>query len=241
MIQITICDDQKHTITPLHDQLLLYAKEREVDMNIVYFSTPSSLYTYMHNTTVDIIFMDLEFGSQSEDGILWSTKIHREFPHTLVIILTAHENRYKEGYIARAFRFMTKAFEHDEFTKNMDACMDELQLSKTIIIPHLNNTPQIPLNEILYFVAQPGGCEIKTLSTTFFNTDSLKAWEAKMSPGIFFRSHKKYLINLYAIEKLKNHTVLLTNGEQLPVSRRKWTMLKTAYVKFDITMKNRHK
>jgi len=240
MIQITICDDQKNTIGNLENQLRDYAREKLLEINIVYFPTPSALYAYMQQNPVDIIFMDLEFGSKSEDGILWSTKIHQQFPQTLVLILTAYEERYKEGYIAKAFRFMTKTFDYSELCTNMDACMDELKLYKMIMISSHGNTQKIPINEILYFVAQPGGSEIKTLLTTYYCDESLKQWEVKTSPSIFFRCHKKYLVNLNAVSKIKNHTILLTNGEQLPVSRRKWTLLKAAYIRFDIAMKGTH-
>lgn len=177
MLQITICDDNKSTIGNLENLLRTYAAERFLELNITYFLSPSALYAYMCNHTVDIIFMDLEFGSKQEDGILWSTKIHQEFPQSLVLILTAYENRYREGYIAKAFRFMTKPFSQAELYENMNACLDELNL---------------------------------------------------------------YLVNLNAIESIKNHSILLTNGEKLSVSRRKWTLLKSAYMKFDITMKGRN-
>ena len=240
MIQICICDDKKNTIKDLEKQLWVYAQEKSLDINVVYFSTPSTLYTYMkQNNPVNIIFMDLEFGVQSEDGILWSTRIHNEFPQTLVMILTAYEQRYKEGFIARAFRFMTKPFEYEELCKNMDACLEELKLYKIILVSSRGNTQKIPINEILYFIAQPGGSEIKTIQATHYCDDSLKQWELKTSSSIFFRCHKKYLVNLNAITKIKNHSLLLFNGEEIPVSRRKWTALKTAYVRFDIAMKGK--
>ena len=239
MIQICICDDQKNTIKDLEKQLLIYAKEKSLDFHIVYFSTPSTLYAYMQQNPVNIIFMDLEFGLQSEDGILWSTKIHHAFPQTLILILTAYEQRYKEGYVARAFRFMTKPFEYEELCKNMDASLDELKLFNIILISSHGNTQKVPVNEILYFVAQSGGSDIKTLHETHYSDESLKQWELKTSSTIFFRCHKKYLVNLNAITKIKNHSILLSNGEELPVSRRKWTLLKTAYVRFDIAMKGK--
>ena len=240
MIQICICDDQRNTVKNLEKQLLIYAQEKSLDINIFYFSTPSTLYTYMQqNNLVNIIFMDLEFGSQSEDGILWSTKIHHEFPQTLILILTAYEHRYKEGYVAKAFRYMTKPFDYEELHKNMDACLDELKLYKIILVSSRGNTQKIQINEILYFIAQPGGSEIKTIQTTHYCDESLKQWEIKTSSGLFFRCHKKYLVNLNAITKIKNHSILLSNGEELPVSRRKWTLLKTAYVRFDIAIKGK--
>ena len=239
MINIAICDDKKPTIENLDDLLQTYAGEKSLDIEIQYFSTPSALYNYMHLETVDIVFMDLNFGTEHEDGILWATRLHNHFPQTLVIILTAYKDRYKEGYVAKAFRFMTKPFSQEELYENMNACMEEFNLYKALLLVRDGNTQKIPIQDILYFAAHAGGSELKTLYNTYFCEESLLQWEEKVAPNIFFRCHKKYLVNLDAVEQIKNHTIFLKNGEAIPVSRRKWTLLKSAYIKFDITMKGK--
>lgn len=239
MIHIAICDDKKNTTENLEELLLAYTKEKSLDAKILYFTTPSALYKHMGQESVDIVFMDLHFGLEQEDGILWASRIHRHFPQSLVIILTAYEDRYKEGYIAKAFRFMTKPFSQDELYENLNACLEELNLYKTILLLRHGNTHKIPILDILYFAAHSGGSELKTIHTSYLCEESLLQWEEKTAPNIFFRCHKKYLVNLNAIEQLKNHTILLKNGEVLPVSRRKWTLLKSVFIKFDIAMKGK--
>ena len=239
MIHIAICDDKKITTANLETLLQTYTKEKSLDVEILYFLTPSSLYDHMSQNPTDIIFMDLDFGTEQEDGILWATRIHQDFPDTLVIILTAYENRYKEGYVAKVFRFMTKPFSKEELYENMHACLEELDLYKAVRLSRHGNTHKIPIQDILYFAAQSGGSELKTFETYYFCDESLLQWEEKVSPNIFFRCHKKYLVNLNSVEQIKNHTIFLVNGEKLPVSRRKWTLLKSAFIKFDITMKGR--
>lgn len=239
MIHIAICDDKRVTTANLEELLQTYTKEKLLEVNILYFSTPSSLYDHMSQQTIDIIFMDLDFGTEHEDGIMWAKRIHKNFPHTLVLILTAYENRYKEGYIAKVFRFMTKPFSKDELYDNMNACLEELNLYKGVILTRHGKSQNIPTQDILYFAAQAGGSELKTFCSSYFCDESLLQWEEKISPNIFFRCHKKYLVNLNSVESIKDHTILLANGEKLPVSRRKWTLLKYAFIKFDITMKGR--
>lgn len=237
MIQIAICDDKKITTANLDELLKNYMAERLLDTNIVYFLSPSALYNYMSRNPVDIVFMDLDFGSEEEDGILWSTRIHQDFPNTLVIILTAYANRYKEGFIAKVFRFMTKPFTKEELYENMNACLEELNLYQIISISRHGSTKTIPVKDILYFSAYSGGSILKTAETSYFCEESLRQWEDKTSPSIFFRCNKKYLVNLNSVEQIKSHMIFLINGEKLPVSRRKWSLLKTSYIKFDITMK----
>lgn len=237
MIQIAICDDKKITTANLDDLLKGYMTERLLETNIVYFLSPSALYKYMSKNPIDIVFMDLDFGSEEEDGILWSTKIHQDFPNTLVVILTAYANRYKEGFVAKVYRFMTKPFTKEELYDNMHACLEELNLYQIIRISRHGNTKTIPIKDILYFSAHSGGSELKTVETSYYCEESLRQWEDKTSPSIFFRCNKKYLVNLNSVEQIKNHMIFLCNGEKLPVSRRKWSLLKTTYIKFDITMK----
>ena len=239
MIKIVICDDKKITTGNLDALLASYMQEKSLDANIVFFLSPTALYEHMKEHTVDIIFMDLDFGNEQEDGILWSTKIHQEFPRTLVLILTAYEERYKEGYIAKVFRFMTKPFTQEELYENLNACLEELNLYKVIKLTRHGSTHKIPIPDILYFAAHAGGSELKTMEASYFCEESLLQWEQKTSPSIFFRCHKKYLVNLNSVEQIKNHTIVLVTGEKLPVSRRKWTLLKSTYMKFDITMKGR--
>ena len=61
-------------------------------------------------------------------------KIHEEYPDTITLIYTAYEERYKEGYRARAFGFMTKPLTYKEFKYNMDDCISELSDTKKIFI-----------------------------------------------------------------------------------------------------------
>lgn len=239
MIQIAICDDQRSTTEDLETLLPTYANEKMLDINITYFSSPSILYSHMKQTTMDIIFMDLDFGSEAEDGILWSTRIHQDFPQTLVLILTAYEKRYKEGFVAKAFRFMAKPLSKKELYSNLDACLEELNLYKVVILTRHGVTQKIPTKDILYFAARKGGSDLKTVQTSLSCDKYLMQWEYQMPSSIFFRCHKKYLVNFNAIKQIKNHIILLSNGEKLPVSRRKLTLLKAAFMKFDIAMKGR--
>lgn len=234
MIEIAICDDQIQTVDSLQSSLKEYFLKKNKTFHVVTFPVPSALFSYMSKHTVHIVFMDLEFSIKEEDGILWSKKIHDFFPNTLVLILTAYNARYKEGYIARAYRFMTKPLIAQEFAENMDDCLEELLSLKTIDIVRQNVTYQILLKDILYLEAYAGGVAIYTRNTTFYCDESLLYWEKELPVSLFFRCHKKYLVALYHVEKLENHFVLLDNEAKLPISRRKWTAFQKCFIKFNI-------
>lgn len=233
-MNIAFCDDQKNIFDELDKLIVKFNKQNDFQDSLVYFSTPSKLYSYMQTSKIDIIFMDLEFCNTSEDGIVWSKKILKQFPHTIIIILTAYESRYKEGYVARVFRFMTKPIQEKELFENLYACREELQLTQSVSLLQNGIPHEILLKDIFYLSAQSGGSELWTRSNMFSCEKSLLQWEHQLPASTFFRCHKKYLVNLVHVEKFENRVLTLITGEKLPVSRRKWTAFQIAYMKCDI-------
>lgn len=235
MINIAICDDNFAVIEDVKKMIHQYEKNLADTFSISDFSLPSELFLSMQKNSVDIVFLDLEFHQPDYDGILWASRIHAQFPDCLILILTAYEERFREGYIARAFRFMTKPLIYQEFEQNMNACLNELKLHDSISIIQHGTELSIPLKNIIYFSAHFGGVEICTPGNTFYSHESLLQWEQQLEPNAFFRCHKKYLINLAHIHSLDDHMAEMSNLKQLPVSRRKWPLLQSAYIKYDLT------
>lgn len=235
MINIAVCDDNPAAIEDVRKNIWTYETNLEDNFSIHEFFSPLELFTFMQSNPVDIVIMDLEFNNPDFDGILWSSRIHSQFPDSLILILTAYEDRYREGYIARAFRFMTKPLIYQEFEQNMNASLNELKLHDTILISQYGTDISIPLQNIIFFSAHFGGVEICTLGSTFYSNESLLQWEQRLENNAFFRIHKKYLINLAHIHALGDHLVEMSNTRHLPVSRRKWSLLQSSYIKYDLT------
>uniref|UniRef100_UPI004055A866 LytR/AlgR family response regulator transcription factor n=1 Tax=Acetatifactor sp. TaxID=1872090 RepID=UPI004055A866 len=232
-MKIALCDDHKMIADELSTLLYKFDEMNHVKNEFLYFSKPSALFEYMQTESVDLIFMDLEFCDIAEDGILWLKKIKRSFPRTVVIILTAYENRYKEGFEARAFRFMTKPIAEPELFEYLHVSMEELQLIKSIPLKKRGITHNIFVRDILYVSAHFGGSELWTKNELFFGEESLLYWEEMLPDTIFFRCHNKYLVNLTHIVSFQNQMLTLVNGEKIPVSRRKWREFQLAYMRFD--------
>ncbi|MCI5620417.1 MAG: response regulator [Lachnospiraceae bacterium] len=77
-MQIAICDDHEIIAKEIETLIHKFNKIKGLGGDIVYFSKPSNLYEYMEHNDVDLVFMDLEFMDEKEDGILWCKKIHKK-------------------------------------------------------------------------------------------------------------------------------------------------------------------
>lgn len=232
-MHIALCDDQKTISKELSVLIKKFNDENHLENDLIYFSKPSSLYSYMQISPIDIIFMDLEFGDASEDGIEWSKNLRQQFPHTIIIILTAYEMRYKEGYEARVFRFMTKPIQEKELFDYLHTSMEELQLTTMVSLTRRGIPQNICIRDICYFAAQSGGSELWTRTDMYYCEESLLQWEQQLPSAIFFRCHNKYLVNLTHVTEFDHQVLTLVNGEKIPVSRRKWKAFQIAYMKCD--------
>lgn len=232
-MKVIICDDQEIIFEEFKTLLHKFDEINREHSELVYFSKPSLVQDYLQKETADVVFMDLEFCDASEDGILWLKRMKTYFSHTIFIILTAYENRYKEGYEARAFRFMTKPIEERELFDYLSVCMEELQLREKISIMRRGIPHNILIRDICYLTAQSGKSELWTKNDMFFCDESLLQWEQRLSPNTFFRCHSKYLVNMAHVVSFSNHIISLANGEKIPVSRRKWKAFQLAYMKYD--------
>lgn len=232
-MKIIVCDDQKNIFEELKELLKKFDNLYQENSELLYFPKPSLVQEYLQSEPADIVFMDLEFCDASEDGILWLKRMKSGFSHTIFIILTAYENRYKEGFEARAFRFMTKPIEERELFDYLLVSMEELHLRESISIVRRGIPHNILIHDICYLTAQSGKSELWTKNDVFFCDESLLQWEQRLSPNMFFRCHSKYLVNLTHVVSFANQLITLANGEKIPVSRRKWKAFQLAYMKFD--------
>lgn len=228
-MKIAICEDHKIVA----DELTRLIKKYDHSQEIMYFNKPSALFQYMDTSFFDLIFMDLNFESEEEDGIKWLRTINKVHPHTMVIILTAYEERYKEGFEVRAFRFMSKPIIEQELIKYLEAVNTELSQAKSIMIKRKGIEHNLPIHDICYISAQVGGTELWTKKDMFPSEESLLHWANILPANCFFRCHNKYLVNLQHVKNYHQQEILLSTGEKIPISRRRWRDFQKAFMQYD--------
>lgn len=242
ILHIGICDDQAQIMDQLEKSVEGYLAERSISCLIHRFSAPSEVYAYMKKESdsdgglLKLLFMDLQFESEDEDGALWTKMIHDTWPGTLVMILTAYENRYKDGYRARAFRFMTKPLIRQEFEENMEDCLQELGAGVFVYTQKNQCGARIYAGDILY-IKTFSESTIYTKEKRYDSDKSLADWEEELKDCHFYRIHRSYLINLACVTDISaiRHEVFLKGTIRLPVSRRKWSDFKNCFIKFDVS------
>jgi len=103
--------------------------------------------------------------------------------------------------------------------------------NQVILIEEVNKGRLVKTSEILYLEADDNYCRIfLTGKEKILVTKSLKSYEDELSPNIFFRCHKSYLVNISHIKEYvigRNESkIILNDTTSIQVARRRACELK---------------
>lgn len=79
--------------------------------------------------------------------------------------------------------------------------------------------------EVLYLKARRQWCTVYTRNSCFDIRGGISEFEQKLSKD-FLRIHKSYLVNIRMIDMVRRYTAVLQGGQELPVSKNRYTGIK---------------
>lgn len=187
----------------------------------------------------DLIFMDIELLDGNSFEILDQIE-YQNFP---IIFTTAYEDFALKAFKYEAIGYLLKPFAPIDVQKAVAkvanfARNDNSVLSKLASMLKKNITTQnkltvhafdgifiLNIDEIIRIEADGPYCTI--ISKNEKNTlvsKPLKSLEEEMAHPSFFRVHVSHLVNINFVKQLNKEdggTIVLTNGDKIPLSRRK--------------------
>ena len=229
-MRVAVCDDDKIIRNITVRLLQEYSKQMSIDFDIITFASGEELLSY--SGELHIILMDIEMDRM--DGIATTCQLHHRNPDAIVILVTSHVRRFKDGYKVNAYRFMTKPIHRDEFTEYLNDAVAEVLGRKSITLRREGVDVSVSIKGILYISAQQGYTEVWTAKNTYRSENSLVTWEEILDSKLFFRCHKKHMVNISQVENL-SHRIKLKNGDIIEVSRRKQAKLREIYMNYNVS------
>lgn len=229
MLRIAICDDVAEQTVSLQKFIEKYCDAHEVDFDLCMYTSGKALLKDIQK--MDIVFLDIEMPKL--DGIETGRKIQEKNKNCKIIMATCMVDRMKEAFYIEAFRFITKPFAQREVEEALGASIQKVAGAKRLTMYYNWLTHKIPQREIRYIVTYDSYSELLIKDKFFRSEESLTELEAKLDAVLFFRIHRKYIVNMLHITAYENGEVWL-GDVKLPVSRRRKKEFEKAYMEFDI-------
>ncbi|MCI9083668.1 MAG: response regulator transcription factor [Lachnospiraceae bacterium] len=229
MISIGICEDEEKYRRFAGELLRQYFTEKGIDYKQIEYQSAVSFME--QKDSIDILILDIEMEGLS--GIQLKDWLCQEDSETKVLFVSGHMEGMSEAFGKNVYGFLKKPLRKTEFEKYMNRMIEDIEDDRIITIKSINKKLLVKISSIYYFESQHKYSRMVGRYGENFCDEGLIQLEERLRSKDFYRCHKSYLVNLRNIRDVSDH-IRMTNGDMIPVSRRKAKGLEEAYREYVI-------
>lgn len=180
-------------------------------------SAEAFLFQYEEERDFDILLLDIEM--REMNGVELARQVRQGNEGIQIVFITGYPDFMAEGYEVAALHYLMKPVSSEKLCGVLDRAAANLaRAEKRLRVTYDRQTDLVPLSQILYIEAQRQYVLIHTFQGIYRMKKSL-AETAGLLDEFFFRCQKSFCVNLCHVTQIRRGSVLLKNGEEIPVSR----------------------
>lgn len=222
-LNIAICDDDTNDIAIIKKNILQYTIE--TDNNIVvssYFS--SDLLSDYKNHLYQIVLLDIEM--PDINGMELAKQLRDMDDDLFIVFTTSYPEYMYESFEVQPFQFITKPIDYTAISKLFNDIIKKINRnSKSIVIIDTDGEKNfVPLNDLLYISSMKENkshLRYQLTDSSLISKGTLSEVENLLSARGFVSPSRGFLVNLHQIRSINSTRLLLNNGIELPISRRR--------------------
>lgn len=228
MIKIAVCDDNASFITGALKYAISFAiKSANINPEVRFFTNGMTLLEKFQNGEYfDIVILDIDM--PEINGKELAAKLRDIDMSFFLVFITAYTAELANTIPYRINAFISKSNDANICGNELARVFSEYERIKPereIIEVNKNGEMvyiTIPLNSIFWFKFSEKIISMKTILEKYVLSEKTfsKISEKYICKG-FFEVHRNILVNLKKIRSVGESSIVLDNGDQLPLSRRK--------------------
>ncbi len=216
--KIAVCDDCAADSQYLSALAADWARSTGRPAVIKKFSSAEAfLFCYETENDFDILLLDIEMGECS--GVELAKKIRRDNKTVQIVFITGFPDFMAEGYEVSALHYLMKPVAADKLNCVLERAAQNLaKAERRLKVVFDRRTDFIPFSRILYAEAQKQYVVIHTAQESYRTKASLGQIQTELDER-FFKCQRSFLVNLSYVTRIRSGSVLLSSGEEIPISR----------------------
>ena len=229
MIQIAFCDDNQAELQHIRALLRdLHPFDDNYEINI--FSSGEELLK-SDKRPFDLLFLDVQMPEL--DGYETARRIRETDLNTTLIFLTGVAAPTVEVFQVSPFRYLMKQMDDATLQKELTASLEEVARKTQILtVKAGNDLVRINVSSVLYLTISGRWVELVTDRGRQELKMKMNEIHSILAPHGFSFSHKSYLVNFNRVLSVTGSTVIMENGDILPISQPKAKTFKQEFVRF---------
>lgn len=221
VFSIAMCDDSSRALTAFAVALENVFEKCGAKAYIDTFSSPAALSRSMSEKHYDAVFLDIDM--PAVDGITFGINLRAAKDQTRIIYLSGREDRVFDAFAARPFGFIRKGNFANDSADVVRSLLSSCGAKTVEIGTNTGRVVEVDLSSVVYVenVKDRQFFHFSENARTLTVNSTLGSLENLLASYGFIRVHQGYIVNYLYISRLDNASVTLTNGDKIPVSRRK--------------------
>ena len=230
-MRIAVVDDSKEDAGRIVGYLKQFEKENNLIFQIkVFHASIDFLEEYRGN--YDVIFLDIEM--PGSDGLEVAREIRSKDQSVGIIFITSLAQYAIEGYAVHAIDFMVKPVGYCNFSMKLEKAFRfiETHREQDILINNKDGIFRLQVSDILYIEKERDYLLFHMIQECFRTRGSMRDIKEKMNNLSFSECTSGCLVHLHYVKRIGKDSVVLTSGQELPLSRRQKKEFTQDYIQF---------
>lgn len=217
-LRIAICDDEASQIEMVTFLIEKFRTDYP-DITVESFGSAEELIDqYERGERFDFLFLDIQM--KGITGVDAASRIREKDQGVIIIFISAHSSYVSGAFNAKAFHYLLKPFQAEEFYKVFEQAL--AQYSKDhykYSISFKNQTHVVEVRDIVYIESYKRKLTVNTADGNAYETYSNMSREAKkLAPYGFVQTHQGFLVNVAYVEHIGKDVVQLKENRAVPLS-----------------------
>lgn len=178
----------------------------------------------------DLVFLDYKFPDRS--GMDVARSLRESSDDVVIVFISAYSEYVFESFEVGAFRYLLKPVNEIELVKTLDSFLALRRRNHPVEIPLKNKNIYIKSDEILYIESFEKHCIVRSMEKSYTTAKALSSFQGEINNTAFFRTHRRYLVNMKYISEIEKNIITLINGEKVEISRRNLMNFNKSYMNY---------
>lgn len=229
-IRFAICEDNLNMQKRLSDAIEDWASSREVPIDILCYLSAEAFMMAWPGISFDIAFLDIQMNIMT--GIELAELIRKIDKNMMIVFVTSHSQYVLHGYDVNALHYLIKPLSVTKLLPILDKALTiwRSRQNAALLVPCESGKMKLLFNDIYSITMFSHTANVQTENNTY----ELRKTASELSdllPEYFIRCHRSYIVNLFKVDCVYRSSLLLSNGESLPISRNKSKTVNDAFIK----------
>ena len=232
MLRVGICDDRQADIDIVRTLAVRFSDSHpEHPLDICTYASAYDLLDEVERTGgCDVYLLDILMPHMS--GIELAHRLRKRKERAQILFLTSSREYGIEAVGVKAAGYLLKPIQEAPFNEAMHACIQELAPDRHPSLPvrTRQGLVRVQTAELTSIESFNHSCELTLSGGTKLETPARLSdlYERLRENACFIFPHRAYIVNMEYIRGISSTGILMTDGRQLPISRKGYPAIKAA-------------